>query len=313
MAGMASGISSLKSPNDLYVAMLKSRTVADRLIAKFDLKKVYDTDSQEKARKTLEENTAITAGKDGLIVIEVEGKDQKGVAPLANAYAQELSQMTKTLAVTEASRRRVFFEQQLELTKNNLATAESSLKSSLENNGLISVDSESRAMLETIGRLRAQLSAKEIQLNSMRAFVTPANPNYRKVEEELASLRNELGRLENGQAGTQGQNSQSGDQKGLANTKTLRDVKYYQMLYELLAKQYEVARLDEAKDPAIVQVLDQAVDPERKFKPKRAIIMIAAAVASLLAAVAYAFISEAAGKALRSPDAARKWSELKRS
>jgi len=313
VAGMASGIAGLKSPNELYVSMLKSRTIADRLVNKFDLKKVYETDSQEKARKTLEESTSIAAGKDGLIVIEVEGRDQKQVAPLANAYVQEFAELTKTLAVTEASRRRVFFEQQLEMTKNNLAAAEASLKSSMNSSGLISVDSESRAIMETMGRLRAQLSAKEIQLGSMRAFVTPTNPAYRKVEEELASLRKELDRLENGQAGNPDKMSQSAnDKSGLANTKTLRDVKYYQMLYELLAKQYEVARLDEAKDPAIVQVLDPAIDPERKFKPKRAIIAIGAAVAALIATITYILISEAARQTLRSPDVARRWRDTKR-
>jgi tyrosine-protein kinase Etk/Wzc len=300
VAGMASGIGSLKSSNDLYVSMLRSRTIAERLVAKFDLKKVYKTDSQEKALKILADNTTVTSGKDGLITIEVDGKDQKGVAPLANAYVQEISQLTKTLAVTEASRRRVFFEQQLEMAKNNLAAVETSLKSSLDNSGLISVDGESRALIETIGRVRAQLSAKEIQLSSMRAFVTATNPAYRKVEEELNSLRNELGRLENGGGAGRDQNAQStGDQKGLANTKTLRDVKYYQMLYELLAKQYEAARLDEAKDPAIIQVLDPAVEPEREYKPKRAILVIAAALVALLGAVAYIFVSEVARKTLQ--------------
>lgn len=311
-ASIASGIANLKSTNDLYVAMLRSRTVADRLIAKFDLKKAYDTDSQEKARKFLEESTVITAGKDGLIVIEVEGKEQKRVAPLANSYVQELTQLSKTLAVTEASRRRMFFEQQLGVAKDNLSAAEASLKSSLDNNGLISVDNEGRAIIETIGRLRAQVSAKEIQLNSMRAFVTATNPDFRKVQEELGSLQSEVRRLENGQAyGQEQRNPAPNEQKGLANTKTLRDIKYYQMLYELLAKQYEAARLDEAKDPSIIQVLDPAVDPERKFKPKRAIIVIAAAIAGLFAAIAYVLISEAGRKAMRSSDLKRRWSEMK--
>lgn len=198
IAGAVAGSAGLKSPNDLYIGMLKSRTVADKVIAKFELKKVYDTDSQEKARNILQENTIIAAGKDGLISIEVEDKNKKLVAQLANAYVDELLSLTKVLAVTEASQRRVFFAQQLELSKDNLAAAEMTLKGALEAHGVISVDSDSRAIVENVGRLRAQISAKEIQLNSMRAFVTTSNPDFKRAQEELDSSRLELSKLENG-------------------------------------------------------------------------------------------------------------------
>jgi uncharacterized protein involved in exopolysaccharide biosynthesis len=291
--------------------MLKSRTVADKLIAEYDLKKVYDTSSQETARDRLEANTMIASGKDGLITIEVEAKDRKLVAKLANSYVDHLFQLTKELAVTEASQRRIFYERQLEAAKNNLAKAEMSLKSALDTRGVISVDSESRAILETVGRLRAQVSAKEIQLNSMRAFVTDANPNYQRVEEELASLRNELSKLENGRSGQEDSDSQSAKTGGFENIKLLRDVKYYQMLYELLAKQYEVARLDEAKTPSVIQVLDPAVDPERKFKPHRAAIVMLSTLGAFVLAVLWAFFAEAKSKALASDQGAAQWRELK--
>jgi uncharacterized protein involved in exopolysaccharide biosynthesis len=289
--------------------MLKSRTVADNLIAKFNLKNVYDTDSQEKARKKLEDETTISAGKDGLITIEVENKDKKLVAKIANSYVDQLFALTKVLAVTEASQRRVFFERQLELAKNNLAEAEMSLKSALDTHGVISVDTESRAILETVGRLRAQISAKEIELSSMRAFLTENNPSYRKTEEELSSLRAELSKLENGRP-QQSVNGES-NQAGLKNIKLLRDVKYNQMLYELLAKQYEVARLDEAKEPSIIQVLDPAVDPERKSKPKRALLVLISTLFAVLAGIALAFLSEAKQRALLRSDGRDQWNELK--
>jgi uncharacterized protein involved in exopolysaccharide biosynthesis len=308
-AGLAGGLAGLKSPNDLYIGMLKSRTVADNLIAKFNLKNVYDTDSQEKARKKLEDETTISAGKDGLITIEVENKDKKLVAKIANSYVDQLFALTKVLAVTEASQRRVFFERQLELAKNNLAEAEMSLKSALDTHGVISVDTESRAILETVGRLRAQISAKEIELSSMRAFLTENNPSYRKTEEELSSLRAELSKLENGRP-QQSVNGES-NQAGLKNIKLLRDVKYNQMLYELLAKQYEVARLDEAKEPSIIQVLDPAVDPERKSKPKRALLVLISTLFAVLAGIALAFLSEAKQRALLRSDGRDQWNELK--
>jgi uncharacterized protein involved in exopolysaccharide biosynthesis len=308
-ANLAAGFAGLKNPNDVYVAMLKSRTVADRIIERFKLKKVYDTESLERARKDLEADTAIVSGKDGLISIEFEAEDRELVAPLANAYVEELLRLTRVLAVTEAGQRRIFFEHQLEQAKNNLASAEAALKGGLDTKGVVSVDSQSRAIVETVSRLRAQISAKEIQLNSMRAFLTPTHPEFRRTEEELSSLRAELSKLENGQ---QGNDAGTGDkQGGLENIKLLRDLKYYQMLYELLAKQYEVARLDEAKDPSVVQVLDTAVQPEKKFKPRRSLIVLLTAVLALFAGICSAFVVEAKERAFRSPKTAARWLELR--
>jgi tyrosine-protein kinase Etk/Wzc len=313
VAGLGAGIAGLKSPNDLYIGMLRSRTVADRIIARFDLKKLYETPSQEAARKYLEENTIINSGKDGLITIEVEDKNQKLVADLANAYVDELLRLTRSLAVTEASQRRLFFEQQLEMAKNNLAKAELSLKSSMDARGVISVDAESRAIVETVARLKAQISAKEIELNSMRAFLTPTNPEFRRIQEELTSLNAELSKLQNGRGNVETSDPPQSKQSGLENIQLLRDMKYNQMLYELLAKQYEIARMDEAKDPSVIQVLDRAVAPERKFKPKRAIIVIMSTFVAFLMSLFLVMFIELKKKALSSPDVANGWQEFKSS
>lgn len=309
-AGLAAGVAGIKNPGDLYVAMLKSRTIADNLIKRFELQKRYDVDLIEKTRKTLEENTTVTSGKDGLIVIEVEDEDQKQVAPLANAYVDELLKLTKIIAVTEGSQRRIFYENQLAQAKNNLAVAEIALKSKLDTSGVVSVDGDSRAIVETVGRLRAQISAKEVQLNSMGAFVTTSNPAYQRVNQELSSMRSELANLENGRSSATRKSEKALSPEGLANIKLLRDVKYFQMLYELLAKQYEIARLDEAKDPGIIQVLDSAVEPERKFKPKRVLIVVLAALAAFCATIAWAIFDEARQSAQRTQKGRRKWAEL---
>jgi len=310
IAGAAGGIAGLKNPNDLYVGMLRSRTVADKLVERFDLKKVYDTTSQDGARTRLAESTAISAGKDGLITISVEGRDQKMVAPMANAYVAELLNLTKVLAVTEAAQRRVFFEGQLETARDQLAKAERALKGGLDARGVISVDAESRAIVETVARLRAEASAKEIQLSSMRAFVTTSNPEFRRVEQDLAGLRSEISKLENGRANSASESAAAG-QSGLENVKILRDLKYHQMLYELLAKQYEVARLDEAKDPPIIQVLDPAIDPERRSKPRRALIVMLTTFVAFMLAVLWAFFREAKQRAAASPDGLAKLATLK--
>lgn len=312
MAGAAAGVAGLKNPTDLYIGMLKSRTVADGVIGRLNLKKAYKTDSMEAARKKLAASTNITAGKEGLILIEVEDRDQKLVAPLANAYASELVRLTTTLAVTEASQRRVFFERQLEAAKDNLATAEQNLKKGLDTHGVISVDADSRAIMETVARLRAQVSAKEIQLNSMRSFVTANNPDFMRVSEELASLRAELSKLENGRPGGSGADAASAVQpSGLENIKMLRDVKYRQTLYELLAKQYEIARLDEAKEPSVIQVLDPAIEPERKSKPNRTLFVILSTFVGFGLAIVWIVVAEARRRFLATRNTAARIDELK--
>lgn len=308
-AGLAAGVAGIKNPNDVYIGMLTSRTIADRLVAKFDLKKVYETSSPEEARMFLARNTMITVGKDGLISLEVEDRDRERVALLANAYVDELQHLTKNLALTEASQRRLFFEQQFELAKNRLARAEVALKQALGKGGVISVDAESAAIVQTGARLRAQISAKEIELESMKAFVTPNNPEYRRTEEALNSLRNELLKLENGRESEVRDNA--GAAGGFENIKLLRDVKYYQTLYEVLAKQYEFARLDEAKDHAVVQVLDPAVVPERRARPKRALIVVMASLAAIFACFAVIFVAEVKRRTKESPRMAMKWVELR--
>ena len=308
LGGIVAGGAGIKSPNEMYVSMLRSRTVADRLIAKHELKKVYETESSERARKALADNTLVTSGKDGLITVEVDDKDPKRAAQLANGYVAELMNLTNTLAITEASKRRMFFQQQLEQAKNNLAKAEMTLKGALEKGGVVSVDIESRAMVEMIGRLRAQISAKEIELGSMEAFVTTSNPEYRRAQQELSSLRSELSKLENGRPDLAG--SGSTNEAGLENIRVLREVKYNQMLYELLAKQYEAARLEEAKDPSIVQVLDPAVEPEMRSKPKRAMIVLLSGAAALLLAMAWAAIAEMRERIMRSAEASAQWRRL---
>jgi uncharacterized protein involved in exopolysaccharide biosynthesis len=312
LAGAAGGVAGIKNPSDLYIGMLKSRTVADHIVKRFDLKKVYDVDSQELARQQLAANTDFTSGKDGLIVIQVEDRSQKLVADLANAYTAELLDLTKVLAVTEAGQRRLFYERQLNSTKDSLAKAEAALKGNLDAQGMMSVETEGKAVLETVGRLRAQISAKEIELNAMRPFVTPTHPDFRRVEEELVSLRQELANLQNGRRDSQPAGGAAAGAQGLENFQRLRDLKYYQTLYELLAKQYEIARLDEAKNPGVVQVLDPAVQPERKFKPKRSLIVLGSMLGAFVLACIWALMSEVSQRAARSPATGAQYEQLRR-
>lgn len=187
-AGVALG---LKSPNDLYIGMLKSRTITDKLIQRFDLQKRYGAKFLESARKQLDGNASIVSGKDNIISIDVEDKDPKIAAAIANAYVEELMALTGKFALTEASQRRIFFEKQLELTKDKMISAEMSLANTMSSKGMLSVDAQSKAVLETVARLRAGISAKEIQLKSMQAFVTQNNNEYKRANQELLGMRQE--------------------------------------------------------------------------------------------------------------------------
>ena len=299
LGGLAGGAASIKSPNDLYVGMLKSRTVADNLIARFDLNNRYEQKFQSDTRKLLESNTRITAGKDGLITIETENRDSQHAAELANAYVDELSKLTNVLAVTEASQRRLFFERQLAQAKDNLTMAENAARQDLENGGLSNVDSQGRAMVEVTARLRGQISAKEVQIGAMRSFAAERNPELQRSQDELQTLKRELVSIEGGYSTGRRNPPNNPGNSGLENLGRLRDLRYYETIYELLAKQYELAKVDEAKDSSLVQVIDKAIEPDRKSKPRRTVIVLLSMFVAALIAVLWALATDALGRSMK--------------
>jgi len=307
IAGQSLGI---RNPNDLYVGMLKSRTVADTLIDRFGLKKVYDENTYHYARMELEKRTMVASGRDGIIKVEVEDKDPKRAAAIANGYVEELYKLTQTLAVTEASQRRLFFERQLDQTRKNLANAEAAARQGLEKGGLVVIDAQGRGMVETTARLRGQIAVKEIQISAMRAFATGQNPDLKQAQHELEAMKEELAKMEGTSSGRDTADSAS-KADGMENLRLLRDVKYFETIFELLAKQYEIARIDEARDASLIQVLDKAVEPERKSKPKRALIVILSALVAGFITVSWAFVAEALEKARRDPDGSSRLQALR--
>ena len=311
-AGAVAGLGGLiggKSPTELYVGMLRSRTVADNLVQRFDIQKVSGAKYASQAREALGAVTNIGIGRDGIITIEVDDYDPARAAAIANGYVEELFKLTQVLAVTEASQRRVFFEQQFARAKENLSKAETTARQALEQGGLIKVDEQGRAMIQTNARLRAEITAKEVQIGAMRAFAAERNPDLRMAEQELESMKRELAKME-GRGGASVADAPGG--KGVANVRLLRELKYHETLYELLARQYEMARIDEAKDSAVVQVLDQAVPPDRKSKPARARIVLGATLAALIVAIAWALAREALARARKDARQAARVDALKR-
>lgn len=285
----------LKNPGDLYVALLKSRVVADDMIAQFNLRELYGSKTNQDARKALENNTRFTVTREGLVDISVDDREPKRAAAMANAYVSSLQKLTENLAVTEAAQRRLFYERQLVNAKENLSDAEVALKETQEKTGLIELTEQAKQLIQSSAYLRAQIAAKEIQLERMKLFATAQNPDLQGTEQELRSLRAQLAIAERKAVGGNG-DMQVATAKvpaaGLEYVRRLRDVKYAETIFELLAKQYEAAKLDEANDSSTVQIVEKAVEPERKSRPKRALIVISTAFYSFFLAAFWALLED---------------------
>ena len=291
---LSGGALGIKTSNDLYIALLNSRPVLDRIIDMFDLMKLYNSKSRDEVRRSLKDKImAQDDKKSGIITVNIEDKDPKRAADMANAFIEELRVMNKGLSVTEAAQRRLFFEEQLKDEKDSLSKAEEAMKSFQEKTGAVKIDTQATAVIEEISHLKAQIAAKEVQIKVMRTYLTSQNPDIQRAEEELKGTVEQLGRLE----------SKNEDGSALVPTgnipsasteyvRRMRDLKFNETLYGLLLNQYEAAKLDEARDATVIQVIEKAVPPEKKVKPKRMQMVILAMIASLFVSIFAAFFIE---------------------
>jgi tyrosine-protein kinase Etk/Wzc len=315
LANVAGNSLGIKNPNDLYVGILKSRTIADNIIRQFQLQEIYGTPTMVETRKVLSDHTNISSGKDGLITIEFDDREPARAASVANAYIEELDKLTQSLAVTEAGQRRLLFERQLKQAKDDLASAEIAMKITQEKTGLIKLDDQGKAIIEAVATLRAQISAKEVELRTMRTFATDQNIEYVRAHQQLVGLRDELNKLERAKMVGGGDvllPTGKVPEAGLEYLRRFRDVKYYETVFELLARQFELAKIDEAKDAAIIQTVDRAIPPDRKSKPKRALIVIAATIAAGLLAVLWALLRDFRERAQSDATTAARLERLRR-
>ncbi|HZQ52968.1 MAG TPA: Wzz/FepE/Etk N-terminal domain-containing protein [Bryobacteraceae bacterium] len=292
-SGAAGGLSGLTllaglgfhSQTDLYVGILESRSIADALITKFNLQKIYGDRDLYGARKRLARNTTIRAGRDTLIHVRVQDGSAKRAAQIANGYVEELARQNATVALTEAAQRRVFFEQQLAKEKALLATSEAALRDTQQSTGLVAPGGQADALMRALTQLHTEILTREAQLQAIKTYITDDNPHFQALQRELAALRGELARLEQGKHSPGNPEVPAEDlpQAGLEYLRSYRAVKYHETLFEILAKEYEAARLDEARSGSLVQVIDKAVPPERKSWPPRTLmVLISTALASLI-------------------------------
>lgn len=273
LSGLAGGLSGIKTTGDQYVSLLQSVNVQDRLIDQFKLMAEYDVKYRYQARKALTENTRISLGKkDGLITVEADAYSPELAADLANAHVSELRRLTGELALTEAQQRRTFFEGELKRTRQQLAQAQSALQRSGFNPGALKT--EPKAAAEAYAKVKAQATAAEVKLLTLRRALAESAPEIQEQTALLSALQIQLSRLE-------AANAEASNDTGYIGR--YREYKYQESLFELFSKQYELARLDESRDSALIQVVDKATPPEIKSRPKRAFIAIVATLLSGLA------------------------------
>jgi tyrosine-protein kinase Etk/Wzc len=305
LSSLASGALGIKSSGDMYVAMFRSRTVEDALIERFGLMARYHEKNMVDARRAFEKrSTAVLGVKDGLIRVTFTDRDPKFAAVVVNAYVEEFRKHSDSLTLTEASQRREFFQQQLLEADTNLTKAEEAMKRTQETTGVLELDSQAKALIESAAVLRGQITAKQVQLQSMQALVTPDNPQYRAVQQQLDALKTQLGKVAgpNTDAATNmGVSGTNIPETGMAYLNALRDVRYYETIDELLAKQFELAKLDEARQ-GVIQISDAAIPPDKKSSPYRTLIVGLMTIVAFIISVLWVLAANRWEKAKRDPE-----------
>ena len=306
LAGLAGAAAGIKSPDEMYIAFMQSETLQNEVIKKLDLQERYNAKTLVDTRNALKGAVKIAADKKaGLITIEADDKDPEFAAKLANIHVEELRNLMGRLAVTDAQQRRVFYEQAISKTQAELAEAESNFRAAKEKSGMQVTAVIAESGVRASAELRGQIAAKEVQMQAMSRFATSQNPDVQRTASELAALRAQLNKYERGS----GQSDASPLQKEAVNA--YRDVKVQEAVLEVLIKQYEMARVEEAKEGALVQQIDVATPPEKRSKPKRSLIVVLSAVSGLFLGVLAAFIRSAMRRNAASPEKAQQLQKLK--
>jgi tyrosine-protein kinase Etk/Wzc len=305
LGGLAGAVGGIKNPADQFLAFMKSVTVQDALIERFKLQERYKAKTKTEARLTLTGSVRAASGKDGLISVEVDDKDPKFAADLANAHVEELGKLLGKLATTEAQQRRLFFEKQLTLAKDKLIQSEIELRATGVSGSVLK--SNPGSAVAAVAGLQAGVTAQEVKLGAMRGYLAETAPEFKQALNELANLKAQLAKQEKDSPANSNIKAQ-GDY-----VSKYREFKYNETLFELFAKQFEIAKLDESREGAVIQLLDVAQPPERKSKPKKALITIIATFAAGFAFLLFIFIRQAFKNAGKNQESADKLYHLKAS
>lgn len=305
MGGMAAlaGLSPGAGTAEYYVGMLESRALADAIIERFDLMNRFEWESRDGAYRALRGKLNASVDRNnGFITVQIDDEDPRFAAELANAYVDELQQLHARINLNTVGRERVFLEERLAMVQEDLVRAEDRLRDFQQSNKAIRIDAQAMAVIDSMSRLKGQITAKEVELGVLMTSHTEQNPQVRALREGIAQLRAQLRNLQGSSVGA----GPSADiflttaevpDLGLQYARLLREFKVQETLYELLTNQYEVAKINEAKDSWPLQVLDRAYPPDQKSKPRRSLMVLLATFAAGMLAVMGAFVREMLGKA----------------
>lgn len=294
----------LKNPQETYVGILSSRTVADELIARFNLQKLYRRRTIVDTRRALAKHTHVESTKGLLIRITVEDRSPQRAAAMANEYVDALYRINKHLALTEASQRRLFLEQQVAAESEALSKAETDFKHTQEATGVIQLTGQAELTLRTIAQLRAELVSRELALQQLRSVATESNEKVAEMETNVAALREQLAKAERGDGSEMTDYFLPAGKvpaAGLEYIRAMRQLRYHEALFEMLSKQYQVARLDEAKSPPLLQVVDYAIASDKRSWPPRTLLVFLAGLLSFGFVCILALVKDAYSRAAAEP------------
>lgn len=318
LMGLAGGQGAfgMKNPSDVFVAILKSRTIADDLVRRFNLCQAYHLKDPVLAAFDLEKHANIDSDTSGVITIKVEDRIPKRAAALANGFVDELHLQNDRLALTEAGQRRLFFERQLAKEKDALADAEVAMKETEMKTGVIELQGQTQLALRSVAGLEAEITSDEVDLQQLLASETAENPDVVRLQQRISFLQQQLDKAQKQEPkgmGGNGLSMQASSVPALAvdYVRKLRDVKYHETLFELLARQYEAARIDESKEAPAIQVIDTAIPPHLKYWPPHKLIAVASAAFGLLLGWALALALEGLSRTLTQEPYASRWRELR--
>jgi uncharacterized protein involved in exopolysaccharide biosynthesis len=301
LGAIAGDLLGMKSSGALFIGVLSSRTVEDRLVERFQLKKVYSVKLDEDARKKLREKTELSEDrKSGIIGITVTDHDPRRAAALAQAHVEELNQLVAELSTSAAHRERVFLEERLSAVKRDLDDASQKFSQFASKNTAIDIKEQERAMVDAASVLQGQLIAAESELKGLEQIYTPNNVRVRAVQARISELQRQLEKLGGKGYGDPAQDSDSSHPLypsirelpllGVTYADLYRRTKIQETVYEILTQQYELAKVQEAKETPSVKVLDAARVPERRSFPPRLVITVLAGVLFMAATVMGVFL-----------------------
>ena len=294
------------SNRDIFVAILKSRTMGQDLVERFNLKEYHKAKYTEDAVKRLQGATDISVSKEGAISITVEDKDPKLAADIANSYVTNLDRLFAKLGTTNASRQRAFIAERLDKTEKALRQGEEALRRFQENNKAIVMQEQARGAIEEAGKLKGQIVVAEAVLEFQRSFSTENNPQVVAQKRQIQELKRQLAQMQYGQGmELPPESANPGEPRrefqvpfskvpgvGMELVRLMREVKVQETVFTLLTAQFEQAKINEARDMPTVQLLDKAVPPERKSKPSVRLNMAIAGALSLFVGIFLAFFLE---------------------